>query len=54
MRKALALLVAVHMLASAPLAHADPDDYVAVPAVEYGEREIELRIGSASATEEHR
>ena len=54
MRKALVLLVAVHMLASAPLAHADPDDYVAVPAVEYGEREIELRIGSASATEEHR
>jgi hypothetical protein len=54
MRKAVALLVAVQVLSSAPLAHADPDDYVAVPAVEYGEREIELRIGSASATEEHR
>src|SRR6185437_16171295 len=54
MRKAVALLVAVNVLSSAPLAHADPDDYVAVPAVEYGEREVELRIGSASATEEHR
>jgi hypothetical protein len=54
MRKAVALLVAVQVLSSAPLAHADPDDYVAVPAVEYGEREVELRIGSASATEEHR
>jgi hypothetical protein len=44
----LALLTLVFL---APVAHADPDDYVATPAVEYGEREIELRLGSASATE---
>ena len=30
------------------LAHAGPDDYVVMPTVEYGEREIELRIGTAS------
>jgi hypothetical protein len=35
-------------LAVPALAHAGPDDYVAVPTVEYGEREIELRIGTAS------
>jgi len=50
----LALLAAINMLSFAPLAHAGPDDYVAVPGVEYGEREIELRLGTASATDEHR
>lgn len=43
-----AKLGALAWLALPGLAHADPDDYVAVPAVEYGEREIELRIGSAT------
>jgi hypothetical protein len=42
------------LVASAPLAHADPDDYVHVPAVEYGEREIELRFGTASPTDDRR
>lgn len=41
-------------LALPVLAHADPDDYVAVPAVEYGEREIELRFGAASGNAEPR
>ena len=36
----------------APHAHADPDDYVATPAVEYGEREVELRMGTSSPTDE--
>jgi hypothetical protein len=43
--------VAIAFVACAPLAHADPDDYVHVPTVEYGEREIELRLGSASPTD---
>lgn len=47
-------LSAVAFFASAPLAHADPDDYVHVPAVEYGEREIELRYGTASPTDDVR
>ncbi len=38
----------------APVAHADPDDYVATPAVEYGEREIELRLGTAAASDANR
>jgi hypothetical protein len=29
-------------------AHAGPDDYVHTPAVEYGERELELRLGTAT------
>ncbi|MBU6484934.1 MAG: hypothetical protein KGL70_10920 [Betaproteobacteria bacterium] len=33
---------------SALPARADPDDYVSVPAVEYGERELELRLGTAT------
>ncbi|HSU42855.1 MAG TPA: hypothetical protein VLN42_01425 [Casimicrobiaceae bacterium] len=49
-----ALLAALLLAPFAPLAHAGPDDYVHVPAVEYGEREIELRFGTASATDEHR
>lgn len=35
-------------------ARADPDDYVATPAVEYGEREIELRFGTASKSGDER
>jgi hypothetical protein len=35
-------------------AHADPDDYVSVPAVEYGERELELRFGTATKSGEDR
>ena len=54
MKRHLAVLAAAQALVLAPLAYADPDDYVAVPGVEYGEREIELRLGTASATDEHR
>jgi len=43
-RRACATLAA---LVCSTLAHAGPDDYVALPTVEYGEREIELRIGTA-------
>ena len=38
----------------APAAQAAPDDYVATPGVEYGEREIELRFGTASPTSDER
>jgi hypothetical protein len=38
----------------ARLAHADPDEYVATPAVEYGERELELRYGTATRSGEDR
>jgi hypothetical protein len=50
---AVALLSAAAAV-TAPAARADPDDYVAVPAVEYGEREIELRLGSAGKSGEDR
>ena len=43
-----ASLRALPFVAVATLAHAGPDEYVAVPGVEYGEREIELRYGSAT------
>ena len=49
-----ASFVLLTLLLLAPTAHADPDDYVATPAVEYGEREIELRLGTATATEGQR
>ena len=43
--------VAVTVAALLPsVAMAGPDDYVATPGVEYGEREIELRFGTASPT----
>jgi hypothetical protein len=41
-------LVMLAMLALPAFAHAGPDDYVVVPSVEFGEREIELRIGTAT------
>ena len=46
----------VAALASWPaLTHAfDPDEYVAMPGVEYGEREVELRLGTASKSGEPR
>ena len=34
------------LCALAPAAHAGPADYVALPGVEYGEREIEFRYGT--------
>jgi hypothetical protein len=52
-----ALLVTLGALAAAAtasLARADPDDYVATPAVEYGERELELRLGTATKHGEER
>ena len=52
--RALAVASTFALLASAPRARADPDDYVHVPAVEYGEREIEQRLGTASPTDDRR
>ena len=52
MRTALAAAAAVLITVSyLPAAHAGPDDYVAIPAVEYGERELELRSGTATTQE---
>lgn len=48
MNRTLAIVAVLTAVAFAPAARADPDDYVATPAVEYGEREIELRFGAAS------
>lgn len=42
------LSLALIAAAASSLAHADPDDYVSTPAVEYGERELELRLGTAT------
>jgi hypothetical protein len=44
------LIAATHV----SVAHADPDDYVSVPGVEYGERELELRFGTATKSGEDR
>ncbi len=41
-----ARLLAAAALALPALAHADPDEYVNVPTVEYGEREIDLKYGT--------
>ncbi|HXU65858.1 MAG TPA: hypothetical protein VN707_00730 [Casimicrobiaceae bacterium] len=54
MKRSPARFLLLALLSLAPSAHADPDDYVATPAVEYGEREIELRLGTATATEGQR
>ena len=40
--------------AFAATAHAGPDDYVHTPAVEYGEREIELRLGTETKADQAR
>jgi hypothetical protein len=53
-RYAFALFTALAALAFAPITRADPDDYVLLPGVEYGEREIELRLGTAKNSEEPR
>jgi hypothetical protein len=55
MRRAPQRLI-VAALASLPaLVHAaDPDEYVVMPGVEYGEREIELRLGTATKSGEPR
>lgn len=45
---ALALALAFALVAASRVAIADPADYVSTPNVEYGERELELRYGSAS------
>ena len=42
-----AMLAALSLAALAGAAAADPADYVSTPAVEYGERELEVRYGSA-------
>lgn len=54
MRKYLAVAALPAFTAFAPVAHAGPDDYVAMPAVEYGERELEFRYGTASTSGEDR
>lgn len=43
-----ALLAGLALVAASRLAAADPADYVSTPAVEFGERELEFRYGSAS------
>lgn len=50
MTRWLAALAVLGLAAHASAVAADPDDYVATPGVEYGEREIELRAGSATPT----
>ncbi len=52
MRFALRLAAAVALALSA-LAHADPDEYVQVPGVEYGEREIDLKYGTRYFNDTH-
>ena len=53
--KARATIVALLIAAAhGPVARADPDDYVSTPGVEYGEREVELRFGTASKYGEDR
>lgn len=47
-------VVAIAAALCAQSAYANPDDYVATPAVEFGEREIELRFGTASKTGDER
>lgn len=46
--RAAAFVVALALVAASRLAAADPADYVSTPAVEFGERELEFRYGSAS------
>ncbi|HSN20599.1 MAG TPA: hypothetical protein VLS49_07975 [Usitatibacter sp.] len=41
-----ARLLAAVALALPAIAHADPDEYVNTPAVEYGERELDLKYGT--------
>ena len=52
MRRTSSCALGALLLAAASAAHAGPDDYVATPAVEYGEREIELRFGTAKQSGE--
>jgi hypothetical protein len=54
MSRAVAAPALAAALAFCGIAHADPDDYVATPGVEYGEREIELRLGTAAPTDGER
>ena len=51
MRSTLRLLTAV-ALGLPAIAQAGPSDYVYVPAVEYGEREIDLKFGTAKLADE--
>ena len=53
-RGVFAVFAALSTLAFAPITRADPDDYVAMPGVEYGEREIELRFGTSKKSDEPR
>ena len=46
-------LVAAVALAVPAFAHADPDEYVQVPAVEYGEREIDFKYGTRKFDDTH-
>jgi len=46
-------LLAAAALALPVLAHADPDEYVQVPAVEYGEREIDFKSGTREFRDTH-
>jgi len=48
-----ARLLAAAALALPALAHADPDEYVNVPAVSYGEREIDMKYGTRYFDDAH-
>jgi hypothetical protein len=52
MRRSVRLLAAV-ALALPAISYADPDEYVQVPAVEYGEREIDLKYGTRHFDDTH-
>ena len=55
MRRVPQCLIAAALASVPALVHAaDPDEYVVMPGVEYGEREIELRFGTASPTDDRR
>jgi hypothetical protein len=53
-RASLWVALAAATAAFVTAAHAGPDDYVHTPAVEYGERELELRLGTATKSGEAR
>ena len=46
-------LAAAVALALPLFAHADPDEYVHVPAVEYGEKEIDFKYGTREFKDAH-
>ena len=52
--KTYAPLLVAGMLLSPQFANAGPADYIYSPTVEYGEKEIDFKIGTARKGEDHR